>query len=152
MVNISQDGSTVTVSQDFLNLAAQYKNAVENSSPSISDATPPSYPSCPANSSSFLASPILPPTPNDAACNCVEENLPCQFTPQTNNYSSVAGSLFDEACSLIGSNGGTCDDISSNGTTGVYPLLSGCGTSTSFLCIINLYSQQLSSHPIVICV
>ena len=140
MVTISADGSTVTTSSDFQLLQQEYSNVTFINSPLQSDDGTPTYPSCPAANSLFNASPTLPPTPNDAACSCLENHLSCQFTPSTTNVSSIVGVLLDTACGLLGQVGGACNDISSNGTTGVYGPVSGCDPSTPFLCIINLYS------------
>jgi hypothetical protein len=137
MVTISADGSTVTTSSDFQLLQQEYSNVTFINSPLQSNDATPTYPSCPAENSLFSASPTLPPTPNNAACNCVENNLSCQFAPETNNVTAIVGVLLNTACSLLGQDGGTCDDISSNGTSGVYGIVSGCGPSmSSFLCII----------------
>jgi 1,3-beta-glucanosyltransferase GAS1 len=151
MVTISADGSSITTSSDFELLQQQYSEVTFLNSPLESADGTPTYPSCPADNSVFLASPTLPPTPNNTACSCVENNLSCQFTPATNNFTAIVGVLLNTACSLLGEKGGTCNDISSNGTTGVYGLMSSCDPSTSFLCIIDLYSQYLSRHRIVIC-
>ncbi|KIK97879.1 carbohydrate-binding module family 43 protein [Paxillus rubicundulus Ve08.2h10] len=129
MVTISPDGSTVTVSQDFTNLETQYTQAAPPNSPSQSEAGSPSYPACPQQSSDMLASTTLPFTPNFAACTCLENNLSCQFTPTTSNYSAIVGSLLDYGCSLLGQSGGTCAPISANGTTGVYGAVSACDPS-----------------------
>lgn len=136
MVTISPDGSTVTTSSDFQLLQQEYSNVSLINSPLQSDAGTPNYPSCPAANPSFNASSTLPPTPNDAACSCLEKNLSCQFTPLTSNVTSIVGALLDAACSLLGSSGETCSDISGNGTTGVYGPISGCDPSTSLLCFI----------------
>lgn len=151
MVTISADGSTVSTSSDFTLLQQQYSNVTFLNTPSESDAGTPTYPSCPAANSIFNASSNIPPTPNTDACNCLESHLSCQFTPTTNNITAIVGVLLDVACSLLGQNGGTCNDISSNGTSGVYGLVAGCDPSTIFFCIINLYFQHLSRHRTVIC-
>lgn len=93
MVTIS--GDTVTTSDDFTRLAAQYGNATGPNSPSQSGAGSTSYPTCPQQNSTFLASTTLPPTPNDTACACVVDNLSCQFTPQTSNTTSILGELLN---------------------------------------------------------
>lgn len=129
MVTISPDGSTVTTSSDFTNLQSQYAAASPPNSPSQSAAGATSYPSCPQQNSTWLASNSLPPTPNLAACQCLENNLSCQFTPSTSNYTAIVGSLLDYACSLIGQSGGSCSAISSNGTTGQYGAVSECDPS-----------------------
>jgi hypothetical protein len=129
MVTISPDGSSVTTSSDFTNLETQYGAASPPNSPSQSAAGTASYPTCPAQSSTWLASTSLPATPNLAACQCLENNLSCQFTPTTNNYTAIVGALLDYACSIIGQSGGTCSAIAANGSTGTYGLVSECDPS-----------------------
>jgi hypothetical protein len=151
IVTISADGSTVNPTADFNRLTQQYSKVSLINSPLESGDGTPTYPPCPANNSSFMASPTLPSTPNSSACSCLENNLSCQFAPVTNNVTTIVGELLNTACSLLGEKGGTCNDISSNGTTGVYGLVSGCDPSMSFLCIIDFYPQHFTRHRIVIC-
>jgi hypothetical protein len=129
MVTISSDGKTVTVGDDYNRLKAQYGQLSPPNNPSQTSAGSTSYPSCPSTNSTLRASTTLPPTPNEAACNCVENNLSCRFTPATANYSGVVGELLDSACSLLGQAGGNCNDIGGNGSTGTYGRLSGCDPS-----------------------
>jgi 1,3-beta-glucanosyltransferase GAS1 len=126
MVTISPDGSTVTTSSDFTNLQAQYGNLTLPNVPTQSAAGSTSYPACPAESDNLLASTTLPPTPDSAACSCLENILSCRFTPQTTNTTAIVGSLLDTACSLVGQQGLNCNDIAGNGTTGTYGRVSGC--------------------------
>ena len=151
MVTISADGSTVTTSDDFQLLANEYSNVTLLNSPSQSGAGTPTYSACPATNTAFEVSPSLPPTPNNDACSCLENHLSCQFKPATNNITAIVGELLNAACSDLGGKNRNCDDISGNGTTGVYGLVSGCDPSTSFSCILNLYPQHLSRHQTVIC-
>lgn len=128
IVNISADGSTVTTSDDFNRLKTQYGGITPPNSPSSSGLTT-SYPSCPAQNSTFLASTTLPPTPNDNSCNCLESTLACQFTPKTNNatqVSNIVGPLLDSACMFLGQAGGSCDAISADGAAGKYGAVSPC--------------------------
>ena len=144
MVTISSDGSTVTTSSDFTALQAQYSAVSFINSPAQSGAPAATYPACPATSTAFNASTTLPPTPNDAACSCLENNLSCQFTPLTTNYSVIVGELLDEACSFLGQAGGSCNDIAGDGSTGIYGRISGCDPSTSlilFYFILFAFSQ-----------
>jgi hypothetical protein len=136
MVTISADKSTVTPGADFNALQQQYSAVEFINSPAQSAVGPATYPSCPAATSLFNASDALPPTPNDAACSCLENHLSCQFTPQTPNVSAIVGVLLNQACSLLGGKGGSCSDISSNGATGSYGLVSGCSPSTSLYAIV----------------
>ena len=126
MVTISSDGSTVTPNDDFDNLQTMYSQLSFVNDPTQSSAPSASYPSCPQQNSSFLASTTLPPTPSDSACQCLEANLSCQFNPQTSNTTAIIGPLLDTACSLLGTAGGSCSSISANGQTGQYGLASSC--------------------------
>lgn len=131
MVTIS--GNTVTTSSDFTLLAAQYSNSTPPNSPSQSSASDSVYPSCPSQNSTFLASSTLPPTPNDAACNCLESGLACDFSPpagtNTTAVNVINGQLLGTACGLLSTGGGNCNDITSNGTTGTYGRVSFCDAS-----------------------
>lgn len=133
IVTISADGSTVTTSTDFNNLVTEYNSITEINSPAQSAAAAAVYPSCPASSTTFDASTTLPPTPNDAACNCLENNLSCQFAPITKNFTAIVGDLLNFGCSALGQAGGSCNDIGGNGSTGIYGQVSGCSPSESFL-------------------
>lgn len=126
MVNISADGTTVTTSSDFDALATQYGQATPPNTPDKTTAGSANYPACPAQNTTFLASTTLPPTPNDAECQCLEKTLSCQFTPQTDNFTAVVGELLDTGCSLLGAAGGNCNDIASDGATGTYGRVSFC--------------------------
>lgn len=129
MVTISSDGSTVSTGDDFNNLKTEYGSVSFINSPSQSSAGTSSYPACPAESDVFAASTTLPPTPDLAACTCLEQHLSCQFTPSTSNYTAIVGELLDFGCSSLGQIGGSCDDIGGNGTSGVYGRISDCDPS-----------------------
>lgn len=133
MVTISTDGNTVTTSADFTSLQQQYALAAPPNSPSMSAAAASSFPSCPSANSTFLASSNIPPTPDLTACACLETNLSCQFTPATANYTAIVGELLNTACSLLGQQGGSCNDIGGNGQTGVYGRVADCDPSKSGL-------------------
>lgn len=133
MVTISSDGTTVTPNDDFGRLKTQYGQASPPNSPSGSGLVT-NYPSCPTQNSTFLASIALPPTPNDNSCNCLEDTLACQFTPKTTNATEVAaivGPLLDQACQYLGAQGGNCNAISANGSSGTYGAVSPCSPCTS---------------------
>ncbi|KAF9478693.1 glycoside hydrolase family 72 protein [Pholiota conissans] len=141
MVTISTDATTVTTSADFDKLKTEYGLVNFIDSPSQSSAGAASYPSCAAPTSSFLASNTLPPTPNEAACNCVESALGCRFTPTTSNSTAIVGSLLDTGCSLLGSSGGSCADIGGDGQTGVYGRLSGCDPTIKLSFVMSEYYE-----------
>lgn len=154
IVTISQDTKTVTTSADFDSLKTQYGLVSFINTPSQSSASAATYPSCAASSDTFLASATLPPTPNEAACNCLENALSCRFTPATNNYTGIAGQLLDVGCSLLGQAGGSCADIGGNGSTGVYGRIADCDPSTSFFFSGHEFSftqTTLCSHQALLC-
>jgi 1,3-beta-glucanosyltransferase GAS1 len=129
MVTISDDNSTVTTSQDYDNLKEQYGKVSPPTTPSQSSAPSATYAACPAQNSDLLASTTLPPTPNDGACQCLEKSLSCQFKPPTKNETLnllVIGQLLDYGCSLLGQNGGSCNDIAASGSAGAYGIASSC--------------------------
>ncbi|KAH7883971.1 carbohydrate-binding module family 43 protein/Glycoside hydrolase family 72 protein [Phlebopus sp. FC_14] len=147
MVTISSDGGSVTVSQDFNNLKSQYGQASPPNSPSQSEAGSTSYPACPQQNSTMLASTTLPPTPNLAACTCLENSLSCRFTPQTSNYSTILGDLLNYGCSLVGQSGGSCNAIASNGTSGQYGLVSGCDPTVMLSYVMSEYYLASNNNP-----
>jgi len=127
---VTIDGSTVNKSQDFERLRTQYGQVTPPNSPSGGSTSDSSYPSCPSQNSTFLASSTLPPTPNDAACECLEPKLACNFSPPPGTNSTTIsvtnGQLLGTACGLLSTSGGNCNDITSNGTTGTYGRVSFC--------------------------
>jgi hypothetical protein len=146
MVTIA-DGNTVTVNEDFNRLKTQYGQLQPPNSPDKNSAGSTNYPACPQQNSSFIASTTLPPTPNDPACKCLENVLSCQFKPATTNTTGIVGSLLDTACSLLGSKGGNCNDISGNGTSGSYGRVSGCSPETKLSFVMSSFYEANNRDP-----
>lgn len=145
MVTVS--GNTVTTSDDFDRLKAQYGNVTSPpNTPSKSSAST-SYPACPTANDTFVASATLPPTPNESACNCLESTLSCKFVPQTANYSSVAGELINTACGLLGQQGGSCNDIGGDGSTGTYGRISGCDPTIKTSFVMSEFYELTNRNP-----
>lgn len=127
MVTIS--GNTVTTSDDYDRLKAQYSQVSAPNSPTATGST--TFPTCPAeDGTNQLASTNLPPTPNQKTCDCVVSALACRFDPKTTNTSVIIGTLIDEGCNLLGQQGGSCDSISSDGAAGKYGAVSFCDPCT----------------------
>ncbi|KAI0307493.1 glycoside hydrolase family 72 protein [Multifurca ochricompacta] len=147
MITLSSDGSTVTPNTDFENLKTMYNQVSFINDPSQSSAPSASYAACPQQNTTFLASTTLPPTPNDAACQCLESNLSCQFNPQTSNTTAILGPLLDTACSLLGTVGGSCDPIAGNGQTGQYGVVSPCDPSTKLSFAMSGYFEANKRNP-----
>ncbi|KAG9223189.1 glycoside hydrolase family 72 protein [Pleurotus ostreatus PC15] len=143
---VTVDGNTVTTSDDFDRLRTQYNQASGPNSPARSSAAT-TFGSCPAESDTFAASTTIPPTPNEAACGCLQSTLSCRFTPQTSNYSAIAGELIGTACSLLGQQGGNCNDIGGNGTTGTYGRLSGCDPTVKLSFVMSQYFEINNRNP-----
>ena len=139
---VTINGDTVTKSEDFDRLKTQYGQTTPPNSPTQDSTSDSSYPSCPSQNSTFLASSTLPPTPNDPACKCLETKLSCTFSPPPGTNSTaisvINGQLLGTACGLLSTNGGNCNDIVSNGTTGTYGRVSFCDASGClFLCLLS---------------
>ncbi|KAH8100479.1 Glucanosyltransferase-domain-containing protein [Cristinia sonorae] len=146
MVEISADNKTVTTSADFDRLKAQYALVTFPTTPSKSSAGSTTYPSCPTTNSTWLASTTLPPTPNSAACACLESILSCQFTPQTDDSSKIVGPLLDQACGLLGQSGGSCDQIGGDGATGKYGVVSFCDPSTKLSFVMSEFYEATNKN------
>ncbi|KAF7789199.1 hypothetical protein EIP86_000138 [Pleurotus ostreatoroseus] len=139
MVTISSDNTTVTVSDDFTRLQAQFNSTTGPNTPSAPGTT--TFPSCPTTNSTFLASSTLPPTPNDNSCNCLEDSLACTFAPKTSNTTGILGPLLDTTCGLLGQAGGNCDAISADGASGTYGTVSGCSPSIKLSYVMDQYYE-----------
>lgn len=117
-------GSEVTLQPDWNSLKAQYANATPPAMAPSGNA--PSYAQCADDSNNFAASSTLPPTPDADLCDCARSNAwACTLKPSA-NMPSVIGTLTGYACSYLGENGGSCDPINANGTSGVYGNFAAC--------------------------
>jgi hypothetical protein len=141
---VTINGSTVTTTTDFNNLETRYGSISPPNSPSSGSA---SYPACPIANSTFSASSTLPPTPNDAACKCLQDTLSCRYTPPTSSQNAtviniITGTLLDQTCALLGSSGANCNDIAGNGTTGSYGRVSYCEPEDKLSYIMSQYYES----------
>jgi hypothetical protein len=127
MIDLSQDNTTVTPKEDFNNLAAEYAKVTFVTGPEQGSVAASKYPACPT----WSVSNVLPATPDEAACNCLQAALHCRFIPQKHDYNAAVGELLGAACGYLAQNGHDCADISANGTSGTYGKLSMCEPSTS---------------------
>ncbi|KZT22131.1 carbohydrate-binding module family 43 protein [Neolentinus lepideus HHB14362 ss-1] len=146
LVTISSDGTSVSTSTDFNNLKSQYGSVSPPNSPSSSTAGSTSYPSCPTQNSTFLASTTLPPTPSDAECSCMNSALSCQFTPSSSNDSATVGALLDYGCSLLGQAGLSCNDIAANGSSGTYGRVSFCAPEIMLSYVMTEYYESQNKN------
>jgi hypothetical protein len=138
LVNISSDEATVQTGTDYANLKGEYALVTFTNTPTEAQAPPAAFPPYPTQNSSFLASPDLPPTPDDAICGClVNTSFSCVFTPQTTNTSVILGQLLDFGCSSLGQMGANCDEIAGDGATGTYGDISFCDPCKPFIAHIS---------------
>ncbi|KAJ6571481.1 1,3-beta-glucanosyltransferase [Mycena capillaripes] len=150
MAVISPDNTTITTNSDFDNLAAKF-NAISFVTTPAKGSTTPALPSCPAESPpSWNSSTTLPGTPDDAACGCLANELSCVFVPPTPDYMNLVGDLIGIACGLAISSGGTCDDISANGVTGVYGPVAMCDPTIKLSYVFSQY-YELNHHAPAAC-
>ncbi|KIJ45700.1 carbohydrate-binding module family 43 protein [Sphaerobolus stellatus SS14] len=145
MITLSgANNQTVNPNDDFTRLKAEYNNVTFINSPSQSSEGQTQFPACTEpDLVNFFASPSLPPTPNAAACQCIQKNaVSCTFI-ETNSAQepAIIGNLLDTGCSLLGAQGGSCSPIGGNGTTGQYGALSFCDSVTKLDYVFSAYYQ-----------
>lgn len=84
---------SVTTSDDFSRLAAYYNNITTPTGPAQSSVTQGRI-DCPAENAQFRANNTLPPTPDESACNCVDQNaFACKVIPATAQNPAKIGEL-----------------------------------------------------------
>ncbi|KAI8067494.1 Glucanosyltransferase-domain-containing protein [Gongronella butleri] len=98
-------------------------------------------PKCPPNTQNWKASTKLPPTPSDAACQCMTEAISCSASDKVTrvyaNGTAVIGAQLDAMCGLV-----SCKDISGNGETADYGAFSFCSPKEKLSWLYHMYSQN----------
>lgn len=152
MVTISTDGSSVTTSSDFTSLQQQYTAVTFINTPTQSAAGANTQATCPAQSTSWLASNTLPPTPVSAVCDCLQKNaFSCVFSnTASNNTAPIIGDLLNYACAQLGTLGGTCNPIGASGANGTYGPFSVCDPATKLSYALSEY-YELSNRQATSC-
>jgi hypothetical protein len=142
------NNGTVTTNNDFALLKGQFGAATPPAVSASSVSNARTYPSCPPQTTTWLANSKLPPTPNDAVCSCLISNaFPCITTAEAANSPVVLGSLLDYGCSLLGQNGGSCSAIGDDGAAGTYGPLSSCDPATKLSYVFSQYFQSQKGDP-----
>ena len=141
-MSVGSDNKATTL-KDFDNLSSQIAK-VNPTGPNSASYTPSNNPQACPTTSTWQASTDLPPTPNEAICNCMMSNLKCVAK------SSLSGDDIKKAFDYIcGSNiGGTnnCQGINSNGSTGVYGAYSMCNGTERLSWAYNQYYLNQTSN------
>jgi hypothetical protein len=96
---------------------------------------------CPTQNVSWEAATNLPPTPNQALCGCLPPTLQC--APQTDLNDTTVGNLLGVVCGLSSR---ACEGISTNSTSGVYGIYSGCDARDQLAWAFNAYYQEQNSR------
>jgi hypothetical protein len=138
LVTINVASNTVTPNQDFDNLKSQLaKVNPQGVTLSEYNVTNPLQ-ECPPITSSWFASPVLPPTPNDDACTCMLSQLKCVTKATTSSQAN--GTLINQVMSYIcTTNSSFCDDVAADPTNGVYGKYSMCPGLSQVSYALNQY-------------
>lgn len=138
---VSVDGTSVSELADFTSLSSQLAK-ISPSSTNSAQYTPNNTANlaCPTVGSTWEASSNLPPTPDEALCDCMVQSLKC--VPKSSLSDEDAGSLIGTVCGLSSS---ACKGISSNSSTGVYGEYSMCGAKQQLAFALNAYYEGQKS-------
>ena len=138
---VSVQGSSVSALADFTSLSSQLAKISPSSTDSAQyNPTHTTNLACPTVGGGWEAASKLPPTPDEAVCNCLSQSLSCVPKPSLSNKD--IGSLLGTVCGLSSS---ACSEISANGTTGVYGEYSMCGTKEQLAFALNSYYKEQKS-------
>ncbi|EED18077.1 1,3-beta-glucanosyltransferase, putative [Talaromyces stipitatus ATCC 10500] len=139
---VSLQGSSVSTRSDYNSFSTEIAKATPSGVVSASyTPTNTALQACPTVDSVWKASSSLPPTPNEALCNCMVASLSCVVSDNVDskNY----GQLFD----LIYGFGDTSytAGISANATSGKYGAYSMCAVKDQLSWALNAYYQVQSA-------
>ena len=140
---VSVDGSSVSTLKDY----GAWSSQIHAVSPTLLNAasytpTNTAGQACPTvNATWQVAAGALPPTPNEAVCNCMTASLTCIAKP--NLTAEVLGSLFGQVC---GYPGNQCDGITGNTSTGSYGAYLGCQAQDQLSYAFNQYYKNQNNQ------
>lgn len=135
LVSIS-DNDVVTL-DDFNNLKSRMEE-IDPTTATLTGTIAVTTMSCPAIAATWAASESLPPTPDEAVCDCLEDSLSCVVSSDVD--SDDYGTLFGIVCGYI-----DCSQISTNATEGVYGEYSYCDDSVKLSFLLNKYYEENGS-------
>ncbi|KAG7802073.1 hypothetical protein KL944_002450 [Ogataea haglerorum] len=136
---VSIKDNTVSTLADYTNL----KSELENIDPTTASASAASQSatelSCPTSQSNWKAATDLPPTPNEAVCDCLDSSLKCVVADDVD--SDDYGDLFGIVCDLT-----DCSEISTSGSNGTYGAYSYCSAKDKLSFLLNKYYEEQDSN------
>ncbi|PQK10056.1 hypothetical protein BB8028_0002g03800 [Beauveria bassiana] len=137
LVKASDSDSTVTKLDDFDTLEKAMK-AVDPQGVSMSSYNPSNKAaSCPSVNSSWEAEgSTLPPTPNQAACECAANASTC--VPAANLDKSAYGAIFNYTCA----DASVCSEINGDPSTGKYGVYSMCSDEQKLAIVLGVYHTK----------
>ncbi|KAG0252689.1 1,3-beta-glucanosyltransferase gas1 [Mortierella polycephala] len=101
---------------------------------------------CPANTDMWEPNAHLPPTPSAGACECMMSSLNCVASDQAVATTENLGTLLNTICGMA-----SCDDITSNGKTGVYGKYSFCAPAQKLSYMYNFYHVNMGKKQPTSC-
>ncbi|PRP81730.1 putative 1,3-beta-glucanosyltransferase [Planoprotostelium fungivorum] len=148
LVNISPDGSSISVTQDFKNLMGRLANInPDRTSLTAYNGSTSTVNACPAyNADTFNSQSYpLPPTPDDTVCSCLNSQLACTtfYQNATLAYANATylNYIAQDVNFVCSSNASFCEAISSNSATAKYGMYSGCNSLQRAAYVLNQYYQ-----------
>lgn len=133
LVTIGSDNKATTL-HDYENLSTAMAKVTPSGVNSASY-TPSNSPQACPTTSTWQAATNLPPTPNDAICQCMVQNLTC--VAKSSLSADSITTQFNYICDPA--QGNNCGGILANGTTGVYGAFSGCNDTERLSYAFNQY-------------
>lgn len=138
LVTIDSSGSVSTMA-DFKYLLSQLASISPSYATANSASGSASVTSCPTLGANWAANTILPPTPDESICNCMDNSLTCVVADSVDE--SDYEDLFDYVCGVV-----DCSGVSTNGTSGDYGAYSPCGAKQKLNFVLNLYYMKNGSN------
>ncbi|KAG0301394.1 1,3-beta-glucanosyltransferase gas1 [Dissophora globulifera] len=145
LVKINAD-NTATLLPDYNNLKAALSivNPVGVKMDSFNEQRSPS--TCPSDTPTWAPSTALPPTPSADACTCMMSSLSCTATDAALASASSVGTQLNALCGLV-----SCNDIGSDGKSGVYGKYSFCTPSQKLSYMYNYYYTNVGKKDASSC-
>jgi hypothetical protein len=142
LVKVSDSGE-VQVLPDYTNLQEQMNkvNPVGVKMDAYNEQK--SAATCPEINANWKASPNLPPTPSDGACECMVQNMNCVASDKVvsavgETGNTTLGAQLDTMCGLV-----SCSEISGDPENGVYGAFSFCSPRDKLSWLYNLKAKEL---------
>lgn len=132
---VSIDGSSVSTLSDFNNYKSEIASISPSSANTASFTATVANISCPTNNKNWAAATVLPPTPDNDLCQCMDAANSCVVSDDVD--ADDYADLFDYVCAQV-----SCDGISGNGTSGKYGSYSFCSPKEQLNFVLNLYYQS----------